>query len=185
MYTLIFLSIWQADLNYTCILPKIYWFNLQKMYRWLSTFLFIPGVYRVTVSSYGLNYDGRYKEHVFLDNRQAVHSSVGYVAVKRSTRAWPTRVLLTAFDHCGRVCRPHCLIRRSYPPRYFPCTGAIKISPRGRGKVYGRTYEEAVLLRWRFRWSSVPTEVDRNVHVVFYCNGRVGRWPTSRLYRQI
>jgi hypothetical protein len=127
------------------------------------------GAFRVTVTSYGLNYYGFYEDYVIMDNRAPLYSAMTYIAVRRPTKKKLSSVYLTAFDNCGRSCSPQCLVRNSKPPRYRPCTGAINVDnklPWG----YAGTYDDAVLLYYNFQEAgSCPVINEQNVPIVFYC----------------
>ena len=127
------------------------------------------GALRINVNSFGLNYQGNYDEYAIVDDRIPVSSAMTYVAVRRPTRRRSSMVYLTSFDSCGRYCTPECLVPRSNPPRYRPCTGAIQINrryPRG----YADTYDDAVLMYFKFQKpGGCPTPMEQNVPIVFFC----------------
>ena len=134
------------------------------------------GVTKVTVTSQGLNYRGVYKEYVILDNRQAVDGKVGYVAFKRPDKNMASKVLLTAFDQCGRICTPKCRGRKGRQAKYKSCSGVLNVDAH-EPRRYGDTYGEAVLQYWKFNGGACPSSADHNIEIVFYCNYKNKWWP--------
>ena len=134
------------------------------------------GVMKVTVTTQGLNYRGMYQEYIILDNRQPIDGKVGYVAFKRPDKKMASKVFLTAFDQCGRICTPKCRVRKGKKVSYQPCSGVLNIDDRA-PRRYGNTYGEAVLQYWKFSEGACPSAADDNIAVVFYCEYKNKWWP--------
>ena len=65
--------------------------------------------YKIFVQSDVLNYHGKHKQYLIVDERQAVSSTIGQVAVPKPSEE-STETYLSAYDSCGRVCRLACPI---------------------------------------------------------------------------
>lgn len=134
---------------------------------------------KVFVQSTGFSYRGQYLDYAVFDNRLPVSKSIVYVAVKNPNLG-VTRSYITAFDSCGRACRPRCLIRGSNPPAYRPCSGVVNISSR-LPLMYGRTYGAASKRRRSFAAKRCPSCFHREILITFYCNsGHALPWKGSR-----
>lgn len=142
---------------------------------------------QIFIQSDGLNYEGSYKDFAIVDNRLAISVSITYVAIKdpeKTLVASPDQqyrysdVLLSAFDSCGRLCRPNCLVPNKTPPTYRPCTGALRITPEAlQGNFYGKDYGGASENIWDFRRErSCPQYKTDQIFVSFYCDYS-NRWP--------
>lgn len=133
---------------------------------------------KVFVQSNGFSYRGQYLDYAVFDNRHPVSKSIVYVAVKNPNLG-VTQSYLTAFDSCGRVCRPRCLIRGSNPPAYRPCSGVVNISSR-LPLMYGRTYGEAFKRRRSFAVKRCPSCFHGEIFITFHCNsGNALPWKGS------
>ena len=141
------------------------------------------GFTKVILRSDGVDYDGVYREYVLLDNRQPIDGKVGYIGIRKPTCRKPTHVVLSVHDQCGRVCTPKCLVKGSYPPRYEPCSGAIKVDSEY-PLSYGNTYSEAVSSYWNIYMGAVPMSCDHNIHVIFYCDYKTKWWPIPGCYKE-
>lgn len=128
----------------------------------------LGGSSKVFVQSNGFSYRGKYLDYAVLDERQPISESVAYVAVKNPDLG-AAQSYLTAFDSCGRVCQPRCLIPGSNPPSYRPCSGVVNISNR-LPRMYGRTYGEAVKSKWSFADKSCPSSFQGEIFMTFYCD---------------
>lgn len=142
------------------------------------------GAFRISVTSYGLNYYGTHMDYVLMDNRAPLYSAMTYIAVRRPTRKKSSKVFLTSFDNCGRTCTAECLVPGSKPPRYVTCSGAIEINRKG-PKGYGATYDDAVLMYYNFKEpGGCPVSNEESVPVVFYCR-KANNWMYSpKAYKQ-
>lgn len=142
------------------------------------------GAFRISVTSYGLNYYGTHEDYVIIDNRAPLYSALTYIGVRRPTRNKTTKVYLTSFDNCGRTCTAECLVPGSKPPRYVTCSGAIEIDRKG-PKGYGATYDDAVLMYYNFKKpGGCPVSNEASVPVVFYCR-KANNWMyTPNAYKQ-
>lgn len=121
---------------------------------------------RAYIQSYGLSYQGSYREYVPVDRRLPVSSVVGYVALKAPVGG-PSRVLVRVYDDCGRVCTAVC------PPEYANCSGVMEVDQTG-PRGYAEDLENALYITWDFE-SSVPKTRD-NFDLKFYCTFN-GDWP--------
>jgi hypothetical protein len=128
----------------------------------------LGGSSKVYVQSTGFSYCGKYLEYAVVDERQPISEAIAYVAVKNPDQG-AAKVYLTAFDSCGRVCQPRCLIPGSNPPSYQPCSGVINLS-NGLPRMYGRTYGEAVRSRWNFGDKNCPSSYGGGIFMTFYCD---------------
>ncbi|KAK3092238.1 hypothetical protein FSP39_000151 [Pinctada imbricata] len=133
------------------------------------------GYTRIIIRSDGLNYYGLYHDYVILDDRQPIDGKVGYIGIRRPNKK-PTKVMITAHDHCGRICVPKCLKKGSNPPKYVPCSGAIKVDNKA-PRLYGNTYGEAVQKYWSTTTGSCPMDRGENVYMIFYCDYKTNWFP--------
>ena len=133
-----------------------------------SCFKNLGGSSKVFVQSDGFTYRGKYLDYAVIDERQPVSESVAYVAVK-NPELGAAQCYLTAFDSCGRVCQPRCLVPGSNPPAYRPCSGVVNLSNR-LPRMYGRTYGEAVKSRWSFADKNCPSSFGGEIFMTFYCD---------------
>ncbi|KAH9507487.1 prephenate dehydrogenase (NADP(+)), partial [Bulinus truncatus] len=124
---------------------------------------------QIFVYSTGINYSGRYKESSIVDNRLAVSISVGFVGVKRPTRAQGvTKALIRAHDSCGRVCRIACKEPGTY--NYKECSGAVAVS-NGRPLMFGNNYDEAVMSVFGYKSrGDYPSFITDNFFITVYCD---------------
>ncbi|XP_048753556.2 uncharacterized protein LOC125664792 [Ostrea edulis] len=137
----------------------------------------LGGSSKVYVQSTGVSYCGKYLEYAVVDERQPVSEAIAYVAVKNPDDG-ATKAYITAFDSCGRVCQPRCLIPGSSPPNYQPCSGVINLSNR-LPRMYGRTYGEVVRSRWNFSDKNCPSSYNGEIFMTFYCDyENVWPWKT-------
>ncbi|VDH90379.1 Hypothetical predicted protein, partial [Mytilus galloprovincialis] len=131
------------------------------------------GLFKVKISSYGLNYYGIYEDTVFLDNRRTVSTEISYLGV-RNPEQRATRVFVTAVDECGIACQPM-MIRRGNRKRHFiryrKTPGAIEITTKGH-PYHGNTYRGAESLVWKADTFSVPQPDENQIPIVFVCDYR-------------
>ncbi|CAC5417274.1 unnamed protein product [Mytilus coruscus] len=130
------------------------------------------GLFKVKISSYGLNYYGIYEDTVFLDNRRTVSTEISYVGI-RNPEQRATRVFITAVDECGIACQPMILMRgyRTRHLRYRKNPGAIEITTKGH-KYHSSTYRGAESLVWKADTFSVPQPDENQIPIVFVCDYR-------------
>lgn len=122
---------------------------------------------KIYIKSEGLNYYGTYQEYVIVDNRLALSSAMGYVAV-RSPELGMTQTIISAFDSCGRMCSAFC--KMSGRKEYQPCHGALQMTS-GSPKMYSLNFGEAVEDTWEFYKNRYfPTAKDDSVFIKFFCN---------------
>ncbi|CAG2228895.1 unnamed protein product [Mytilus edulis] len=76
----------------------------------------------IYAESDGLNYKGKYKDSAYVNQ-----SAIIYIGAQKPTND-TSKVFITAYDRCGRICVPNCLVKDSQPPIYKTCTGAIRIT---------------------------------------------------------
>ncbi|KAK3578477.1 hypothetical protein CHS0354_038574 [Potamilus streckersoni] len=136
---------------------------------------------RIMIESHGLNYYGSYKDYVLLDQRHAITTAVTYIGI-RAPNGSSSDVIFSAYDRCGRICKPFCLDIKSNVSKPKPCQGVIRVSnllP----MLYGRTYAEAVKLTWKKEDDSDLPELDDSVFLTFYCNHE-SIWPWERTVRR-
>jgi hypothetical protein len=75
----------------------------------------------IYVQSNGLNYFGRYKDSVKLHGTPSL-----YIGIQKPNGNY-SEAYISAYDRCGRICVPNCLVRNSRQhPVYKTCTGAIR-----------------------------------------------------------
>ncbi|XP_061174545.1 tyrosinase-like protein 2 [Saccostrea echinata] len=136
------------------------------------------GATKVFVESNGLNYHGKYKEFSILDERQAVSSAVIQVAVRKPSDKH-TESFLSAYDSCGRVCRPACPVAHRSSTVYKACTGTFKITTEY-PLMYSNSYETAISSLWHLSLDG-KGPLFRNTFspVTFICDHQ-NAWPWSR-----
>ncbi|XP_060075281.1 tyrosinase-like protein 1 [Ylistrum balloti] len=135
------------------------------------------GASKVFVQTDGIDYSGRYKDYAVVDERLPISSSLTYVGVKNPTDG-AAKFYMTAYDSCGRVCRPQCLIKGSYRP----CSGAFRITS-SFPKMYGITFEDAVKGIWK-KGEGLGTESNgAGIPVTFLCEIQYS-WPWLQANKQ-
>lgn len=77
----------------------------------------------IYVQADGLNYKGKYKDYSVVND-----SSVVTIGVQKPTTKFVSESYISAYDRCGRVCLPNCLIKSTLSPVYKTCSGAIRIT---------------------------------------------------------
>ncbi|XP_033755085.1 uncharacterized protein LOC117338035 [Pecten maximus] len=121
------------------------------------------GAAKVYVQTDGIDYSGRYKDYAVVDERLPVSSSITYVGVKNPTDG-AAQLYMSAYDSCGRVCRPKCLTDKGYKP----CSGALRVTS-SFPKMYGITYEDAIKRNWMKNGKILPELHSVETPVVFSC----------------
>ena len=126
------------------------------------------GTTQVFVNAYGLSYEGTSSEYAIVDQRLAVSSSYAYVPIKSPMADdRKIRFMLTAYDHCGRLC--HAVCRRS-DGSYKHCSGVITLTP-GKVKYCQPDVSSTISGIWQTRTDDAsPTAVDDTVCVKFICD---------------
>lgn len=125
------------------------------------------GAGAVFIQSNGINYVGTYKEYAIVDHRQAISSSTAFVAIKDPGYG-ATDVMLSAYDSCGRICRPYCKIPNSQKGESQPCSGLLRVTSTY-PKLYAKDYGEAVFNTWNLR-KNCPQKDGGQVYMTFYCD---------------
>ncbi|XP_060075291.1 tyrosinase-like protein 1 [Ylistrum balloti] len=82
---------------------------------------------RVYVQSDGIDYSGRYKDYAIVDETVTMSTKMTYVGVKNPDMG-DISAYITAYDSCGRACKPMCQVPHSEPIEYKPCSGTIRVS---------------------------------------------------------
>lgn len=130
------------------------------------------GAFRISLTSFGLSYNGWFEDYVLVDNRLPISSHVGYVAFKKPYKYSNevVKTFITATDTCGRMCKPRCLKKNSgYKNQYVPCSGVIKAADTY-PLMYSESYGDAVRDVWDFSDPNTPEISEQNIFMVFYCD---------------
>ncbi|XP_033755086.1 tyrosinase-like protein 1 [Pecten maximus] len=128
------------------------------------------GASKVYVQTDGIDYSGRYKDYAVVDERLPISSSMTYVGVKNPTEG-AAQFYMTAYDSCGRVCRPQCLRNGTYRP----CSGTFRITS-SYPRMYGLSYEDAVKGIWKKGSNLLPESNSDEVPITFFCDAYM-TWP--------
>ncbi|XP_050415613.1 uncharacterized protein LOC126829647 [Patella vulgata] len=135
----------------------------------------------------GLNYQGSYKEFVFIDPRMPISSVEACVGIPNPQKHGDVKVRLRASDSCGRVCKPFCgqydpsnLLR---PASYKPCNGDILVDSQS-PRMFSNSFREAVNAQWDLfnidDASRLPLRQQKYDFVTFYCNHEISdKHPTT------
>lgn len=132
------------------------------------------GAGKIFIETNGINYAGTFKDYAMVDGRQPVTEAYTYVGF-RNPIVGTSRAYVHAYDSSGRVCQPRCLVRHSNPPRYLPCSGAMRAT-HDAPMMYGNTFGDAVLGRWDFKSDYCPKSFNGEIFMTFYCDYGDG-WP--------
>lgn len=90
--------------------------------------------------------------------------------------------MISAYDSCGRVCRPSCLVPGS-TNLYRPCSGALRVNTK-QPLMFGNNFGDAVLGVWDFNSEkSCPQFSTDQIYVSFYCDYS-DRWPWPTVFSQ-
>jgi tyrosinase len=76
----------------------------------------------IYVEADGISYRGRYLDFVVLEKNKA--SATAYLKIAMANIDNST-TYISAYDSCGRICSPFCMVYNSNPPEYRPCSGVI------------------------------------------------------------
>lgn len=131
------------------------------------------GAAKVFVQSNGLNYAGKYKDYAIVDERQPVTSAITYIGFKKPTDS-DSDVILTAYDTCGRICRPACPVYGHHRESYKACSGSFRISSRS-PLMFSQTYGSAVSNTWNVR-EMEPGCQSKSLPITFVCDHQ-NSWP--------
>ncbi|XP_052696518.1 uncharacterized protein LOC128175137 [Crassostrea angulata] len=136
------------------------------------------GATKVFVKSDGLNYHGKYKEYAIIDERQAVSSAILQVAVRKPSDE-NTETYLSAYDSCGRVCRPICPMKEGSLLAYKACSGSFKITNEY-PLMYSNSYEGAISSLWHLSLDGKgPLFKSTFSPITFVCDHQ-NVWPWSQ-----
>ncbi|XP_011434015.3 tyrosinase-like protein 2 [Magallana gigas] len=136
------------------------------------------GATKIYVQSDGLNYHGKYKEYAILDERQAVSSAILQIAVRKPSDKY-TETYLSAYNSCGRVCRPVCSIGEGSSSIYKACSGSFKVTNEF-PLMYSNSYEGAISSLWHLSLDG-KGPLFRNTFspITFICDHQ-NAWPWSQ-----
>jgi len=123
----------------------------------------------VYVRTDGVNYSGHYEDYAIVDDIYPVFKSVVYVAIKKPDDK-NTDVIITAYDACGRVCKPYCPYMGSGTQPYMPCNGIISVDNKP-PLLYGNTLGETVAMYWDFPSNHLPKSHGTKYCMNFLCDG--------------
>lgn len=132
------------------------------------------GAAKVFVQSSGLNYAGTYKDYAIVDERQPVTSAMTYIGFKKPLDS-DSEVILTAYDTCGRICRPACPVYSQHRESYKACSGSFRMSSRS-PLMFSSTYGGAVTNAWNVRERMEPGCQSKSLPITFVCDHQ-NSWP--------
>ena len=98
-----------------------------------------------------MNYHGKQKQYLIVDERQAVSSTIVQVAVPKPSEE-STEAYLSAYDSCGRVCRPTCRINDRSSSTYKACSGSFRIT-KEYPLEYSQSYEADISSLWHLNFN--------------------------------
>ena len=125
---------------------------------------------KITVVAHGLSYDGRSKEVVLVDNRLGVAEAKGFIPIKMPTPSNPSEAIVSAFDSCGRVCRPFCKGSGSSGSMGNYFHGGIRVTHNA-PKQYADSYANAQFDIWEVpTLTSCPKVNYDNIPLSFFCD---------------
>lgn len=81
---------------------------------------------KILIVSDGFNYHGQYKHIQLVNTTSSEVTFTSFIGVKQPNTSKDTEVLVSAYDSCGRMCKPSCF--RSDKGYVENCTGAIKLT---------------------------------------------------------
>lgn len=135
------------------------------------------GAGEVFVRTDGISYSGTYQEYAIVDQRLPVSVSVAYVAVKSPVRG-KTSAVVSAYDSCGRVCRPSCLNLRT--KKYEPCSGAVDITSHA-PHLYAYSLGDSIMKLYEL--DSFPQFNENEIFLSFFCDYS-SKWPWQTVINQ-
>lgn len=135
------------------------------------------GAGEVFVRTDGISYSGTYQEYAIVDQRLPVSVSVAYVAVKTPIRG-KTSAVVSAYDSCGRVCRPSCLNLRT--KKYEPCSGAIDITTK-LPHLYAYSLGDSIMKLYEL--DGFPQFNENEIFLSFFCDYS-NKWPWQTVINQ-
>ncbi|KAK3605738.1 hypothetical protein CHS0354_013536 [Potamilus streckersoni] len=129
---------------------------------------------KIKVVSIGLNYIGQHEEFAIVDNRQEIALSSITIAV-RKPEYQQTETLVSAFDKCGRVCRP--FYSRTDKGDDEPFSGAILLTL-SRTVHYQNSAFESIKNAWTVGSDDAcPVFNIKSPYITFYCDyGDIWPW---------
>lgn len=132
------------------------------------------GLVKILISSYGLNYNGIYRDFLYVDNRHSVSSEISYIGVKKPVLNETTKIFVTATDECGIACQPLIISREKNGDvnyMYKKVQGAVEIT--STSPVYHcDTPRGAEAKVWTANGNTIPVANDEKIPLVFYCDYR-------------
>ncbi|XP_021363097.1 uncharacterized protein LOC110456595, partial [Mizuhopecten yessoensis] len=144
------------------------------------------GATKVFVRADGISYSGNSVEYAIIDERYPIMIQKAFIPVKDPGNE-TSEVCLIAYDECGRLCLPTCLVKGSKPPVYLPCSGCIRVDSKS-PKRYGKTIAEVIANHWEFHDVHddeyiCPEELHVHTFVKFVCDSST-KFPWQRLNKQ-
>ncbi|XP_052818134.1 tyrosinase-like protein [Mya arenaria] len=127
------------------------------------------------IESNGLNYRGFFKDVVHTQKGLFVSSILTYIAIRTPTNI-SSEILLSAYDSCGRICRPFC--RSDILRGYKPCQGSVRVTS-SLPFEYGSDVMSISDNVWTYGANHIPTLNETIVFVKFFCDDGL-YWPWSR-----
>lgn len=125
---------------------------------------------RVYVQTYGLDYNGTYREYSVVDKRLPISSAWTYAAVKdpRDSPDFQSRALIRVYDECGNICVSHCRVTGSV--EYGTCSGVVIVSTK-EPKQYSETMENVFYMNWDYFGNTPYPSPERDLSFLkFYCD---------------
>nr|XP_022335186.1 uncharacterized protein LOC111131774 [Crassostrea virginica] len=136
------------------------------------------GATKVFVQSDGLNYHGKHKQYSIVDERQAVSSAIVQVAVRKPSEE-STETYLSAYDSCGRVCRPACPVNEKSSAVYKACSGSFRVT-KEYPLMYSSSYETAISSLWHLNLDGKgPLFSNTFSPITFICDNQ-NAWPWAK-----
>ncbi|XP_060079092.1 uncharacterized protein LOC132558533 [Ylistrum balloti] len=141
------------------------------------------GATKIFVRADGISYSGNSIEYAIVDERYPIMVQKAFVPIKDPGYD-TSEVCLMAYDECGRICLPTCLVKDSDPPMYAPCSGCIRVDSKS-PKRYGKTIADVTADHWMFhnlhkKDFVCPEEINDHVFLKFVCDSS-SMFPWQRL----
>ncbi|XP_069114432.1 tyrosinase-like protein 1 [Argopecten irradians] len=118
---------------------------------------------KVYVQTDGIDYSGRYKDYAVVDEASPLSSVMAYVGVKNPKQN-AAKFYMSAFDSCGHVCKPKCLVNGEYKV----CSGTFQITSSS-PLMYGITVNEAIRELWDIGEIRPTVGTQGKAPVIFTC----------------
>lgn len=132
------------------------------------------GAFKVFVTSNGLNYVGTYKEFAIVDERKPISITTTTVGIK-NPKYGEGEVLFTAYDSCGRLCRPLCLTSVQGKQLYKSCSAVFKVSTAS-PRMFYFSYQDALINNVQASNLIHSHDNDSVPPLTFICDNRKS-WP--------